>query len=504
MSMRKLKLFGSNGISLAVLVSAGQAFLNRLPESSKAYCTKVISLKMLTSPGPDSGTTQPAGSQQPEEQTCSPRHPGCVHAVQVRAPPAPSLRCAGSERERDGAAEMARRCLRAAAVLLLVILKEQPCRPAPHNESKWTYLAHHATKNQVGFLKEMGHLAPGGPITQLIRQLNRPRMSTSAVCWKRVAATGGAQEPELPPVESKNQSQTLPGATPGVKKESVHPLGPDGEDNWSKKYPSCGGLMQSPIDLYGDTLQYDASLAPLRFQGYNVSANEQFTLTNDGHSVKLTLPQEMHIQGLPSRYSAMQLHLHWGSRSDPHGSEHTVGGKHFAAELHIVHYNSDLYPNDSAASTQPDGLAVLAVLIEMGSFNPSYDKIFRHLQQVKYKDQKVPVPGFNIEELLPERPAEYYRYRGSLTTPPCHPTVLWTVFRNPVQVSQDQLLDLETTLYCTHMDDPAPREMVRNFRQVQKFNKRQVYISFQQGTMFEGRYRGSEESVQELESDVQK
>ncbi|XP_006141815.1 carbonic anhydrase 12 isoform X2 [Tupaia chinensis] len=238
--------------------------------------------------------------------------------------------------------------------------------------------------------------------------------------------------------------------------------------------------MQSPIDLYGDTLQYDASLAPLRFQGYNVSANEQFTLTNDGHSVKLTLPQEMHIQGLPSRYSAMQLHLHWGSRSDPHGSEHTVGGKHFAAELHIVHYNSDLYPNDSAASTQPDGLAVLAVLIEMGSFNPSYDKIFRHLQQVKYKDQKVPVPGFNIEELLPERPAEYYRYRGSLTTPPCHPTVLWTVFRNPVQVSQDQLLDLETTLYCTHMDDPAPREMVRNFRQVQKFNKRQVYISFQQ------------------------
>ncbi|XP_070277477.1 carbonic anhydrase 12 isoform X1 [Myotis yumanensis] len=257
-------------------------------------------------------------------------------------------------------------------------------------------------------------------------------------------------------------------------------IGPAGEKSWPKNYPSCGGLMQSPIDLHSDILQYDASLVPLEFQGYNVSANEQLTLTNNGHSVKLKLPPGMHIQGLPSRYSATQLHLHWGDQNDPHGSEHTVGGKHFAAELHIVHYNSDLYPNASIASNESDGLAVLAVLIEMGSFNPSYDKIFSHLQHVKYKGQEVHIPGFSIEELLPERPAEYYRYRGSLTTPPCNPTVLWTVFRNPVHISQDQLLALETALYCTHENDPSPRGMVNNFRRVQKFDERLVYISFQQ------------------------
>lgn len=49
------------------------------------------------------------------------------------------------------------------------------------------------------------------------------------------------------------------------------------------------------------------------------------------------------------------------------------------------------------------------------------------------------IPGFSVEELLPERPAEYYHYKGSLTTPPCHPSVLWTVFRNPVQISQEQV-----------------------------------------------------------------
>lgn len=60
--------------------------------------------------------------------------------------------------------------------------------------------------------------------------------------------------------------------------------GPDGEKSWSKKYPACGGMLQSPIDLHSDILQYDASLVPLGFQGYNVSDNEQFILTNDGHS----------------------------------------------------------------------------------------------------------------------------------------------------------------------------------------------------------------------------
>lgn len=212
-----------------------------------------------------------------------------------------------------------------------------------------------------------------------------------------------------------------------------------------------------------------------------MSATEQFILTNNGHSVKMNLPQDMHIQGLQSRYSATQLHLHWGDQNDPHGSEHTIGGKHFAAELHIVHYNSDRYPDAKTASDKSEGLAVLAVLIEMGSFNPSYDKIFSHLQEVKYKGQEVVIPGFNIEELLPERPYEYYRYKGSLTTPPCHPTVLWTVFRNPVQISQEQLLDLETALYCTHVDDPSPREMTNNFRHVQKFDERLVYVSFREG-----------------------
>uniref|UniRef100_A0A8C0E7C3 Carbonic anhydrase n=1 Tax=Bubo bubo TaxID=30461 RepID=A0A8C0E7C3_BUBBB len=261
--------------------------------------------------------------------------------------------------------------------------------------------------------------------------------------------------------------------------------GPDGEKAWPKKYPFCGGVFQSPIDFHKDILQYDSNLLPLEFIGYNVPSTDQFTLTNNGHSVKMYLSPTMYLRNLPFEYTASQLHLHWGNRNKSEGSEHTVSGKHFAAELHIVHYNSEKYPDVTAAMDKADGLAVLAILLEIGPFNPSYEKIFRHFRNVKYKDQMVQVPGFNIRELLPDRLDEYYRYEGSLTTPPCYPSVLWTVFRHPVKISQEQLLALETAMYCTESDDPEPLEMVDNFRNVQEFHERLVFISFREGKLYE-------------------
>uniref|UniRef100_A0A803V4F8 Carbonic anhydrase n=1 Tax=Ficedula albicollis TaxID=59894 RepID=A0A803V4F8_FICAL len=266
-----------------------------------------------------------------------------------------------------------------------------------------------------------------------------------------------------------------------LKRSKWSYIGPDGEKAWPNKYPFCAGVFQSPIDFHEDILQYDSNLVPLEFIGYDVPSTDQFTLINNGHSVKMYLSPAMSIRNLPFEYTASQLHLHWGNRNKSEGSEHTVSGKHFAAELHIVHYNSEKYPDVTAAMDKADGLAVLAVLLEIGPFNPSYEKIFRHFQNVRYKDQKVLVPGFNIQELLPDRLDEYYRYEGSLTTPPCYPSVLWTVFRHPVKISQEQLLALETAMYCTESDDPEPLEMVDNFRNVQEFHERLVFISFHEG-----------------------
>lgn len=54
-------------------------------------------------------------------------------------------------------------------------------------------------------------------------------------------------------------------------------------------------------------------------------------------------------------------------------------------------------------------------------------------------DQKTSVSPFNVTELLPPRLEQYFRYNGSLTTPPCYQSVLWTVFNQRAQISIGQV-----------------------------------------------------------------
>ncbi|XP_056120890.1 carbonic anhydrase 12 isoform X3 [Rhinichthys klamathensis goyatoka] len=257
--------------------------------------------------------------------------------------------------------------------------------------------------------------------------------------------------------------------------------GPDGEHDWSSKYPFCGGAFQSPIDFQTQLLRYDPNLPPIQVQNYNLSTNEQLTLGNNGHSVLLSLPSHMHISSLPHRYSAAQLHFHWGSSSLLTGSEHTVNGNRFAGEMHVVHFNSDKYLNISMAVDKHDGLAVLGVFIEIGEFNPAFDKFFKYINGIKYRDQKIQVPAFNVRALLPARLDEYYRYDGSLTTPPCYPSVLWTVFRKPVTISRKQFLALATALYASYAQDSATVPLHGNYRKPQLTDNRVVLVSFKDG-----------------------
>lgn len=54
-------------------------------------------------------------------------------------------------------------------------------------------------------------------------------------------------------------------------------------------------------------------------------------------------------------------------------------------------------------------------------------------------DQKTSVPPFNVGELLPPQLNQFFRYNGSLTTPPCYQSVLWTVFNRRAQISMGQV-----------------------------------------------------------------
>ncbi|XP_065430842.1 carbonic anhydrase 14 isoform X3 [Chrysemys picta bellii] len=234
--------------------------------------------------------------------------------------------------------------------------------------------------------------------------------------------------------------------------------GPHGQAHWSDDYPDCGGQAQSPIDIQTKSVQHDPALPPIEPQGYRSPGDGAFTLLNNGHTVEMSLPPSMFLRGLPQTYAAVQLHFHWGSRGQTGGSEHQVNGEAFPAELHIVHYNSDSYANISEAKQRADSLAVLGILIEVGDVaNPAYDNIFDRLKNIQYAGQKVSIPSFNVHELLPGQLGHYFRYNGSLTTPPCSQNVLWTVFRQRVRISasQDVTLSLRLRLLPTP-PDPSP------------------------------------------------
>uniref|UniRef100_A0A4W2GVE8 carbonic anhydrase n=1 Tax=Bos indicus x Bos taurus TaxID=30522 RepID=A0A4W2GVE8_BOBOX len=257
---------------------------------------------------------------------------------------------------------------------------------------------------------------------------------------------------------------------------------PHGQDHWPASYPECGSNAQSPINIQTDSVTFDPDLLPLQPHGYEQPGTEPLNLHNNGHTVQLSLPSTLYLEGLPRKYVAAQLHLHWGQKGTPWGSEHLINGKATAAELHIVHYDSESYESLSEAAQRPQGLAVLGILIEVGETkNPAYEHILSHLHEIKYKDQKTSMPPFNVRGLLPPLLAQYFRYNGSLTTPPCYQSVLWTVFHRRAQISTEQLEKLRETLFSTEEEPSEP--LVQNYRAPQPLNQRMVFASFIQGEM---------------------
>jgi len=72
--------------------------------------------------------------------------------------------------------------------------------------------------------------------------------------------------------------------------------------------------------------------------------------------------------------------------------------------------------------------------------NGALHSILKHLGNANYAGGPVALSEpVNFSQLLPFGRRKFYRYQGSLTTPPCSEIVTWTVFRNPLLLTSSQV-----------------------------------------------------------------
>jgi len=177
-------------------------------------------------------------------------------------------------------------------------------------------------------------------------------------------------------------------------------------------FASCQlGKVQSPIDIRDakaadlPAIKFDYKPAPLK-------------VIDNGHTIQVNYPPGSTIDVGGTRYELVQFHFH-------KPSEEKIDGKAHAMVAHLVHKGSD------------GSLAVVAVLLDLGSDNPTLRTVWSHLPKRKEKEVAT-ATTIDAAALLPEDKG-YYTFAGSLTTPPCSEGVRWFVLKTAMTVTANEL-----------------------------------------------------------------
>ncbi|KAJ8598530.1 hypothetical protein CTAYLR_001326 [Chrysophaeum taylorii] len=221
------------------------------------------------------------------------------------------------------------------------------------------------------------------------------------------------------------------------------------------EWNDCDGNYQSPVDLV--TASAFTPLAGKTQITFSYSPDSGREIINTGHNLEVVLSSAAGKVVHNSRdYMALQFHFHLLS-------EHTVDGEYHDGEMHIVHA---AYDDEGGI----DSLLVLGIF-----FNVTGDEDNSFLETIKWEEApttETESAGVAIDEDVDLNffadilSGEFWRYKGSLTTPPCSEIVEWHVMKTVSPMSQSQY-DYFQNIF------PNPS----NYRPVQPMNDRNLLDS---------------------------
>ncbi|KAJ0967335.1 hypothetical protein J5N97_024252 [Dioscorea zingiberensis] len=215
----------------------------------------------------------------------------------------------------------------------------------------------------------------------------------------------------------------------------------EGNEEWE----TCrGGSEQSPVDVNHNLVQIEQRIGSL-ITSYG---SNDATLKNNGYEVILQWMNGTagHLLIHGKRFMLHQCHWH-----SP--SEHTFNGQRYPLEMHMVHSSSE------------GEIAVIGVLYELGPADTFLSpEMMRFVNCLEDKQQDEVLLGPVLPPLI-ERTTPYYRYLGSLTTPPCTEGVVWSLVQVVKTVSLEQVKLLRAAV-----------NNVGNARSIQPINGRVIYL----------------------------
>ena len=205
----------------------------------------------------------------------------------------------------------------------------------------------------------------------------------------------------------------VPAVASGTEAEHFQYTGDNGPGFWGElnapDWEVCvDGLGQSPIN-FGRRTTVDPTLEPLEL----TLEETPMHLLNNGHAIEAEYEAGSTLTIEGTEYELLQFHFHTLA-------EHTVRRARLPMEMHAV-FKDPVSGN----------LAVVGLFFRIGRESEFLDDLITAGLPQKEGDTST-VGSVDVADVLtPAATSSYYRYTGSLTTPPCSEIVTWTVLNGP-------------------------------------------------------------------------